>query len=73
MHNIYYLRLSGEHRCPLGYLFFFLLTDLFHIFQANLIKYIFFNDLPMIIFAIVNTIINVFALKKITHKIITKC
>ena len=23
MHNIYYLELSGEHRCPLGYLFFF--------------------------------------------------
>ena len=22
MHNIYYLGLSGEHRCPLGYLFF---------------------------------------------------
>ena len=21
MHNIYYLGLSGEHRCPLGYLF----------------------------------------------------
>ena len=23
MHNIYYLGLSGEHRCPLGYLFLF--------------------------------------------------
>ena len=23
MHNIYYLGLSGEHRCPLGYLFYF--------------------------------------------------
>ena len=23
MHNIYYQGLSGEHRCPLGYLFFF--------------------------------------------------
>ena len=23
MHNIYYLGLSGEHRCPLGYLFHF--------------------------------------------------
>ena len=22
MHNIYYLGLSGEHRCPLGYLFY---------------------------------------------------
>ena len=23
MHNIYYLGLSGEHRCPLGYLYIF--------------------------------------------------
>ena len=22
MHNIFYLGLSGEHRCPLGYLFY---------------------------------------------------
>ena len=26
MHNIYYLGLSGEHRCPLGYLFTFIVT-----------------------------------------------
>ena len=25
-HNIYYLGLSGEHRCPLGYLYFILTT-----------------------------------------------
>ena len=31
MHNIYYLGLSGEHRCPLGYLFcFFLLLFFFY-------------------------------------------
>ena len=26
MHNIYYLGLSGEHRCPLGYLFYFVIN-----------------------------------------------
>ena len=26
MHNIYYLGLSGEHRCPLGYLLWFSLA-----------------------------------------------
>ena len=28
MHNIYYLGLSGEHRCPLGYLFSHVGTEL---------------------------------------------
>ena len=32
MHNIYYLGLSGEHRCPLGYLFFMCAVVIFRIY-----------------------------------------
>ena len=44
MHNIFYLGLSGEHRCPLGYLFYdfeiklfcfvFAMSDLAHHVEA---------------------------------------
>ena len=38
MHNIYYLGLSGEHRCPLGYLFKYLTGNKFALIDISMIR-----------------------------------
>ena len=45
MHNIYYLGLSGEHRCPLGYLLLFVSLAQSEFIQFSIQKIITKNQL----------------------------